>query len=457
MSILEEQFNKIITYSQGIENPQTKKLFADWRKNKEHIIQNCLGGKLIYEAGEVVFRLDEQTKRDNVDNLVCRALSDNLENLASFLLAEKDYFYNNKVEEEYKTKEGKCIPKGMKIIKAFKYFIKENPELLNDYQMKASELIQEDKIKGTLCFSVHPFDFLSLSENTYNWRSCHSLDGTYRAGNLSYMADSATVIIYLRGEQEVQLPHFPKDIPWNSKKWRMLIHMNDDHSLMFAGRQYPFSTTSIFDLLDKFWKSADPNFTYTPWINKYYTHENIGGYDIKFPMKFLSLYKGPIALNKMIDDYKQKLHYNDVLYSSSYTEPYYRLALYKNDNPFSEHKWLTACEPADKVHVGNEVKCLRCGENLIESAESTMQCFDCELAYGTEENDTFGFCDRCGARMILDEGTYLEYNSKIYCHTCAMEYIVECDCCGETMDLKDLQEEDGFYFCDCCATEKVEE
>ena len=28
-------------------------------------------------------------------------------------------------------------------------------------------------------------DYLSLSENAFNWRSCHALDGEYRAGNLS--------------------------------------------------------------------------------------------------------------------------------------------------------------------------------------------------------------------------------------------------------------------------------
>lgn len=46
----------------------------------------------------------------------------------------------------------------MKLVKAFKYF-EENSRSLEDIQNYASRIIQEDKIEGTLCFSVHPLDF----------------------------------------------------------------------------------------------------------------------------------------------------------------------------------------------------------------------------------------------------------------------------------------------------------
>ena len=87
-------------------------------------------------------------------------------------------FYDNIVTDS----DYSPAPKGMKLVRAFKYFEK-NKIVLEEIQNLASRYLQEDKVKGTLCFSVHPLDFLSLSENTYNWRSCHSLDGEYRAGN----------------------------------------------------------------------------------------------------------------------------------------------------------------------------------------------------------------------------------------------------------------------------------
>ena len=36
-------------------------------------------------------------------------------------------------------------------------------------QNKASQIIQEDCVEGTVCFSVHPLDYLSISENIYNF------------------------------------------------------------------------------------------------------------------------------------------------------------------------------------------------------------------------------------------------------------------------------------------------
>ena len=112
-------------------------------------------------------------------------------------------------------------------------------------------MIQENSITGTLCFSVHPLDYLSISENTYNWASCHSLDGDYRAGNLSYMLDSSTIVCYLRGANNVKLPLFPDDVPWNSKKWRVLLFFSDKQDIIFAGRQYPFTSNNGLDEVRK--------------------------------------------------------------------------------------------------------------------------------------------------------------------------------------------------------------
>ena len=87
--------------------------------------------------------------------------------------------------------------------------------------------------------SVHPLDFLSLSENGHNWRTCHSLDGDYRAGNISYLLDDVTFIAYLKAQDNYYLPNFPTSIPWNSKKWRVLLHLSKDKNLLMAGKQYP--------------------------------------------------------------------------------------------------------------------------------------------------------------------------------------------------------------------------
>ena len=191
---IQKQFNKVIYHSQGIPNPLTDELFERWAVAKEYFITKF--GGLIWESPTMVtFPLDAKD-RDNkvrqfVDNTVLYRYN-NYE-LARFVQYEQDGFFDNVVSIEYRTEAGTVIPKGMKLVKAFKYFEKDE-QILDAIQTAASILIQENKIEGKLCISVHPLDFISCSENQYNWHSCHALDGEYRAGNLSYMVDKTTVI-----------------------------------------------------------------------------------------------------------------------------------------------------------------------------------------------------------------------------------------------------------------------
>jgi hypothetical protein len=89
--------------------------------------------------------------------------------LACFIDENKDGFFSNVVVESFTAPGGGKIPKGMKLVKAFKYF-EDDRITLEEIQNRASMIIQEDKVEGHLCFSVHPLHFLSTSENTYNWR-----------------------------------------------------------------------------------------------------------------------------------------------------------------------------------------------------------------------------------------------------------------------------------------------
>ena len=191
---IKQQFKEVIKYSQHIEDPKVEYLFREWSANKEKFI-NLFGG-LIYEWPQPVeFTLDDHQKKNRAMEFAdIVADSFNNSDLAGFIDDNIDTFFENKVSND----NYNGIPKGMKLLKAFKYF-EDNKCVLRNIQDMASQIIQEDKIKGTLCFSIHPLDFLSSSENTYNWRSCHSLDGEFRAGNLSYMVDDCTFMIYLKG------------------------------------------------------------------------------------------------------------------------------------------------------------------------------------------------------------------------------------------------------------------
>ena len=380
---IKSNIKEVISYSQGIENPKVDELIDNWYQAKKDIIA-LFGGKLIYTFPEkVVFHLDEKEKKARLSEFIASVEDrwDNVE-LADFIAKFENNFFENLTFEDYVVpSSGKIIKKGTKIIKAFKFF-EEDKIVLDDLQTQASMLIQDDKVEGYLSFSVHPLDYLSSSENNYNWRSCHSLDGEYRAGNLSYMLDSSTIVVYLSSKEKTILPNFPDSVPWNSKKWRVLFFLSDDWNMLFAGRQYPFASKhGINIVLNYFSKLFDTTY-YKCWEDYRIGSVNLNANPLSLVGDYVPVGRKLIALNQLIIDAKSKeneeaLHYNDLLYSTVY-KPIYAYSFEKNYH-FSPPTGATNSET--KFFIGGVPKCLRCGKEEVMHS-GTMQCQECFDIYG---------------------------------------------------------------------------
>ena len=443
---IQEQFNKVLIYSQNEDNPQTDKLFEQWHAAKQMYIRKF--GGLIYEVPmPVAFRLGEKERLSRakafvemVDNSYC-----NYE-LARFISANIDGFYENKtVVDYYNPIDGSTIQAGAKLVRAFKYFETEAVTLAH-LQTQASMLIQEDKVEGTLCFSVHPLDYLSISENNYNWRSCHALDGEYRCGNLSYMCDETTVVCYLKGKDDEKLPRFPADVPWNSKKWRVLLTYSDAHQIIFAGRQYPFFSEGALDIIFPYFCFATHSepYVWTDWHDDF-----INSFDFKNGRDCIALPRHyPIGENiyKLTDlivdqtsgKHNEVLHFNDLIRSSCYL-PYYK---------WNKYSWRA--QNCAKIEVGGAPYCIHCGEQEIAYTDS-MYCDACELEFGSSENEQFARCGCCESRFEADEGMWTDDGSFI-CPACQENECQVCEQCG-TYVFKDraifCAEIDGFL-CPAC-------
>lgn len=331
----------------------------------------------------------------------------------------------------------------MKLSKAFKFFIKNKDEL-TDVQQLASAYIQKDKIKGKLCLSVHPLDYLSASENNYNWRSCHSLDGEYRAGNLSYMTDNVTICCYIRGNEMEKLPNFPESVKWNSKKWRMWIHIDEDFNHCFLGRQYPFTLSNniiekIYDLLPGIWGKFT-NFHFMVVNDDWNNHFFLGNdYITLFDGYSYNLY--PI---KDVVEEGSQLNYNDLLHSSFY-KPYYASKEWR-----IKDKKLIKTHEYPKIRIGNEVKCLNCNKKSIEASENTMLCQDCLINLGFLSH--LNRCECCGDYIEDNETTYLADGTPI-CDSCLNNGdFVYCEECGEFFRAEETVYSDIFErsYCESC-------
>ena len=417
---IQEKIKKVLQYSQGAGSDKAvEKLVEKWYEAKHDILE-AWGGEPILEFGEVNFELSPAEKAKALETL-CDRLDTEYDafDLSSFIRAQNDGFWNNLVLKEYQYHDI-IIPRGMKLIKAFKFF-EEDLVLLDKYQTMASMVIQQDKIKGTLCLSVHPLDYLSISENDYNWRSCHALDGDYRTGNLSYMMDKSTIICYLRGKEKAKLPDFPVDVPWNSKKWRVLIFLSTDWKAMFAGRQYPFVADRALEIIQPFiaqslctnpsdWSNWHDD-KLSNWQFKTGNSDDCGLDDQYIIIRGNLL---PLHFGNLIEQRKYTYYFND-LTESHYYSPYY-----------CWYRWRGTEDP--HWIIGEPTFCINCGEDHCCDSGS-MLCKDCELNMGSlDDEDTIAFCNCCGRRCFIEDGSYV--GGDFLCENCYNTETEDCACCG---------------------------
>lgn len=463
----ESQIRKVIEYSQDIENPKLDELLRIWSVEKRQLANKFLGGKTQLTFQEKVqFDLGLVAKEQRYSEFVeyiINILGNNWNHpLVRFLdQVAPESFYSNTVQTQYciDVENNKYIPKGAKVIKAFRYFI-EDEKLLRDLQDRASMIIQENKIEGYLTFSVHPLDFLSSSENTYNWRSCHALDGEYRAGNLSYMCDRSTMMVYLSDQEPHELPHFPPDVKWNSKKWRMLIHFDDELEACFAGRQYPFfsvgSLNIVKDIFQNYlapiktsmWGHNSTRESWHGWYNDYL--ENVlrsnGETNEIEEARYCVMNGGVYDRYAIVKDAPNSRHFNDVTRSSCYEKPYYMYKHYYG--------------PFEKLHftIGAPVVCLKCGEHIIDG-QDTMMCIDCECEFGNSDSDCYRTCDCCGSRFYFEAGYWVGEDDEMVCPQCAEKETFICSECGNRHYNANKVWDENLenYVCGDCAPERNEE
>ena len=444
---IKSDFDKVIAYSQNITNPKTTKILEQWYKAKQDIIK-AWGGKLIVETGEtVVFDLSEEEKGKRLDEFIS-TIESTYENdaLVNFLESVRDDFFENRLSQDYYINPGVKINKGTKVIKAFKYF-EDNEKALTDLQNQASMIIQEDKVNGILCLSVHPLDYLSSSENTYHWRSCHALDGDYRAGNLSYMLDSSTIVAYLKKDGEMcKLPNFPESVLWNSKKWRMLLFLEDKREALFAGRQYPFfSHTALVHVAHLFFRTfMKDSFFWSNWYNDYICDfprsKDVPTRDTNLMFGRNVMLGGRVyAMNDLVSDGKDSQHFNDLMFSSFYV-PYYCWTYYPKDRTRLLH-----------FSIGKAVPCVRCEEKQV-NVEASMMCLECEAEVGTGENDYFTYCACCERRVPREYTRWVESADGYLCPSCVETETRECEHCGSVWYTCDItySHKNEQYLCPYC-------
>lgn len=288
------------------------------------------------------------------------------------------------------------VPSGCKLIKilgklAKAFGIEEHYE---DFRQCHSRILNQKMLTGTLCLSIHPMDYATMSDNECGWTSCMSwteeCGGDYRLGTVEMMNSPFAVVAYLEASEPMCVP----DGEWNNKKWRQLLYVTPE--LILANKQYPYENEFLQGMTLNWLKElAEVTPGYGPYMKEAVEIINQGTNIFGDRHIHISL-----NMNYMYNDiYGRRLAY----FSSTYNEKDYHL------------------------NLSGAAVCSGCGEIIeLEAVEAcSLRCLDC---------DGLWRCDYCGDSCSGD--AYWVGDSK-YCYYCYHNELETCEECGDRTNNSD--------------------
>lgn len=262
------------------------------------------------------------------------------------------------------------------------------------FRIDHSMAINHKITKGNLCISIHPLDFITMSDNECDWSSCMSWqeDGCYRRGTVEMMNSPIVAVAYLTSESDM---YMPGGYRWNSKKWRELYVI--DRDIITNILSYPYRNFNITKEVLRTIRGLFPEDAYTKDFCEYrpYNRTHIE----------------PLDATISVEPHTYAM-YND--FGSDTTFGYFNPEL---------------CDGVlDFVYSGDAV-CMVCGKNEgYYDGEGSLVCEDCEPVFR---------CCNCGDSYDSDELYCVD--GDYYCHYCYDERCTEDYVTGDVHDVDTMK------------------
>lgn len=405
----------------------SREILKPWAKAKEPLY-HMFGDKLIVEkevqfdvATEVIeANLRKMIKdRQNIFNIrneetiqkayhfyvkFCEAFHDesltwreynSIENLISFYtLARNKYSYNDCVIFDIKFQ---CGTKPMKLIEKVARHYGILDEGFEEFRLIHSLGLNNKKSKGVLCLSIHPLDYMTMSDNESGWASCMSWrnDGCYRQGTVEMMNSPTVVVGYLKTVEPV---HYCGTTEWNNKKWRQLFIVDED--IITGVKQYPTAHDDLRDACLDMLRDFAGAEKYSDEKVILPEHEEFHRFNYKE--------NGVEKSKRIYFGFETDYMYND--FGSVSDLPIY-LGLNVEDD---DRTW---------VNYSGQCQCMCCGSTTNGLHSDTLLCDYCY----EEEEPTY--CQHCGDRLYNEDDMYY-LDGEYYCYHCFCErrrYVIN-DC-----------------------------
>lgn len=394
-------------------DPDFEKIFSVWEENKQWLFQNIFKDRLIVSK-EIDFTLNYDQSLDLFRDMSEK--DDSIQRFLSLLAGKIDDYENyrmlistqNLVTNVYLGRSFTIITPGkpIKIQNGTKVMpiLRKLSEIygLEDEYEKArilhSIFMERRKAKGTLCLSIHPFDFMSMSDNDCGWDSCMSWreGGDYRLGTTEMMNSPYMVIAYISQDNNFE-GHFA------NKSWRQMFIVND--RVIIEGRPYPFRqeqiTLQIFDWIKELLGT-------TGWDEEPFSIKNDTPF-CKSPVKKL-FSRINIKTKYMYNDYKSTLKSFLVLL---------------NNEKFD-------FESIYEINISGPAQCMNCGGIHADFRNNSVICDFCIPTF---------VCDLCEEDCpVEDRFSIVMYDGgpACVCPECFENNIWSCDRCHLSCDKEDI-------------------
>ena len=271
-------------------------------------------------------------------------------------------------DKPYSFQNFKCtIKNGMKTIRTIQKVLKATGypriDLFNEWRNQVSLVQTNEVTHAKLVLSIHPIDFMTMSDNSCNWSSCMSWtkSGCYHAGTLEMMNSNVAAITYLEAESDYTILQFNDTgeiYPIPNKTWRSLVFIHKD--IILCGKSYPYFKQDLcFQTLDFARQVVGENIH---WNYKFINQE----------YQDMKNIEGNYYLRDWFNPYydKKKKHHTITFYTNG---------MY-NDIIESKYPYYYCCrnyvEEPLKICLSGPATCICCGKKLFEDSRSEIISYD---------------------------------------------------------------------------------
>lgn len=263
-----------------------------------------------------------------------------------------------------------------KLVDYFKEEVPKAKEQFEDFRIKHSQILNDKHIEGEFCISIHPFDFITMSDNSLGWTSCMNWinRGCFHTGTIEMMNSNNVVCCYLKAKNDFSWGSGNENEGhWNNKRWRNLAYVTKD--IICMGKSYPYQHNEMSNFaLNKLRELAENNINWTYSFGPE-PYNDMKYFNTEYPFRRLREYKeiGNVTKHSIIFDTKGM--YNDFV---------------------SDHKVTRMCirnkvKQSKIISISGRANCLCCNKTIIKKDNY----YDGEDYNDRYTNVASVFCENC--------------------------------------------------------------